>query len=54
MEEKNLALKAIQKKLTGGKLNYREIYAIMDEISHDRLGDILTTYFVASGYSKGS
>ncbi|MGE5042425.1 MAG: thymidine phosphorylase [Candidatus Levyibacteriota bacterium] len=53
MEEKNLALKAIQKKLIGKKLSYREIYAIMDEIAKDRLGDILTTYFVASGYSKG-
>jgi putative thymidine phosphorylase len=47
------ALKAIQKKLLGKKLNYREIFAIMDEISHERLGDILTTYFAASGYSKG-
>ena len=47
------ALKAIQKKLIGKTLNYKEIYAIMDEISHDRLGDVLTTYFAASGYSKG-
>lgn len=47
------ALKAIQKKLVGKKLSYREIYAIMDEIANDRLGDVLTTYFAASGYSKG-
>lgn len=47
------ALKAIQKKLIGQKLSYKEIYAIMDEIAHDRLGDVLTTYFAASGYSKG-
>ncbi len=47
------ALKAIQKKLIGKKLNYKEIFAIMDEIAHDRLGDVLTTYFAASGYSKG-
>lgn len=47
------ALKAIQKKLVGKALSYREIYAIMDEIANDRLGDILTTYFAASGYSKG-
>lgn len=53
MEEKNIALAAIQKKLIGKNLSYREIYAIMDEIAKDRLGDILTTYFVASGYSKG-
>ncbi|HMS22399.1 MAG TPA: thymidine phosphorylase [Candidatus Levybacteria bacterium] len=53
MDEKNLALTAIQKKLLGKKLSYREIYAIMDQIAHDKLGDILTTYFAASGYSKG-
>lgn len=47
------ALKAIQKKLVGKRLNYKEIYAIMDEIAHDRLGQVLTTYFAASGYSKG-
>jgi AMP phosphorylase len=47
------ALKAIQKKLVGKALSYKEIYAIMDEIAHDRLGDVLTTYFAASGYSKG-
>lgn len=47
------ALKAIQKKLVGKQLSYKEIYAIMDEIANDRLGDILTTYFAASGYSKG-
>jgi len=53
MEQENLALKAIQKKLIGKKLTYKEIYAIMDEIANDRLGKVLTTYFVASGYSKG-
>lgn len=47
------ALKAIQKKLVGKKLSYKEIYSIMDEIANDRLGDVLTTYFAASGYSKG-
>lgn len=49
----SLALEAIRKKLIGKTLNYKEIYAVMDEIAHDRLGDILTTYFAASGYSKG-
>ncbi len=47
------ALDAIRKKLIGKKLNYEEIYAIMDEISRKKLGDVLTTYFAASGYSKG-
>lgn len=53
MDEKNVALEAIRKKLIGKELTYKEIYAIMGQISEDRLGDILTTYFVASGYSKG-
>ncbi len=49
----NLALTAIRKKLVGKTLTYPEIYAIMDEIAKQRLGDVLTTYFAASGYSKG-
>lgn len=53
MEEHNKALKAIQKKLVGKELNYKEIYSIMDQIAKDKLGDVLTTYFVASGYSEG-
>ena len=53
MEEKNLALNAIRKKLVGKRLTYKEIYAIMDQISEEKLGDVLTTYFAASGYSKG-
>jgi len=53
MDNSSVAKLAIQKKLVGKKLTYKEIYAIMDEISHQRFGDILTTYFAASGYSKG-
>src|SRR5258706_7193902 len=52
-DEQELALDAIRKKLVGKKLTYRDIFAVMDEISHNRLGDILTTYFAASGYSNG-
>ena len=48
-----VALDAIRKKLVGKPLTYKEVYAIMDEISHRRLGDVLTTYFAASGYTKG-
>ncbi|QQG40907.1 MAG: thymidine phosphorylase [Candidatus Levyibacteriota bacterium] len=51
--EKDIALEAIRKKLVGKILNYEEIYAIMDQIAHNKLGDILTTYFAASGYAKG-
>lgn len=47
------ALDAIRKRLTGNKLSYKEIYAIMDAISHKKIGDVLTTYFAASGYTKG-
>ncbi len=53
MEENNVAINAIRKKLIGKKLNYKEIYAIMDQISKENFGDVLTTYFAASGYSKG-
>jgi len=53
MDQKNLALEAIRKKLVGKKLSYNEVYSIMDEIANDRLGDVLTAYFVASGYRSG-
>ncbi len=52
-KQKNIAIKAIQKKLLGKKISYKEIYAIMDEIAHERLSDILTTYFVASSFKEG-
>lgn len=51
--EQHQAIEAIQKKLIGKTLTYKEIFAIMDEIAHNRLGDVLTTYFAASGYSHG-
>lgn len=53
MDEKHLAINAIRKKLLGRQLRYSEIYAIMDQIAHRKFGNILTTYFAASGYSKG-
>jgi putative thymidine phosphorylase len=53
MDEKQIAVNAIRKKLVGKKLRYKDIFAIMDQIAHKKLGDILTTYFAASGYSKG-
>ena len=52
-KEHLIALEAIQKKLKGGALTYREIYAVMDQIATERLGDILTTYFAAAGFSEG-
>lgn len=53
MDEKQEAIDAIKNKLEGKRLNYKEIYSIMDQISQRKLGDILTTYFAASGFSKG-
>jgi len=53
MDQKELAIETIRKKLVGKTLTYQEIYAVMDEIAHNRMGDILTTYFAASGYAKG-
>ncbi len=53
MTQEILALQAIQKKLVGKRLNYEEIFAVMDAISHERLSQVLTTYFAASGYAKG-
>lgn len=53
MDEKHIAINAVRKKLLGKRLTYDEIYAIMDEISKNRFGEVLTTYFAASGYSKG-
>ncbi len=53
MDEKEIALNAIRNKLIGKDLTYHDIYAIMDQIAKKKLGDVLTTYFAASGYSKG-
>lgn len=47
------ALSAIKKKLLGKKLSYQEIFSLMDEVAHERLGPILTTYFVAAGFKEG-
>lgn len=47
------AVKAIQKKLMGKKLTYKEIFNLMDEIGHHKLSDILTTYFVAASFKEG-
>ncbi|MFH1832694.1 MAG: thymidine phosphorylase [Candidatus Levyibacteriota bacterium] len=51
--EKTNVLNSIRKKLLGKKLSYHEIYEIMDHIAQKKLGKVLTTYFAASGYSKG-
>ncbi|MBI3956115.1 thymidine phosphorylase [Candidatus Gottesmanbacteria bacterium] len=52
-EHRQLAIDAIKKKLTGKRLSYYEIFAIMDEIANQRLGPVLTTYFAAAGFTEG-
>lgn len=47
------AIEVIKKKLLGKKLTYHEIFTLMDEVSHENLGPILTTYFVAAGFKEG-
>lgn len=47
------AVEAIRKKLLGKPLHYKEIFSLMDEVAHERLGSILTTYFVAAGFKEG-
>ncbi len=47
------AIQAIQKKLLGKKLTYREIFNLMTEIANHRLSEVLTTYFVAASFREG-
>lgn len=47
------AVAVIKKKLMGKRLSYREVFSLMDELAHQRLSPILTTYFVAAGFNHG-
>lgn len=47
------SIEYIRKKLAGEELNYKDLYTIMDDIAHGRLDEILTAFFIASGYSPG-
>lgn len=51
--KQDAAIEAIKKKLVGKKLNYNEIFSIMDEISTKKLSPVLTTYFAAAGFKEG-
>ena len=51
--ENTAEINTIQKKLLGKELSYKEIYNLMDKISKDKLGDILTTYFIAASFKEG-
>lgn len=43
----------IRDKLYGKRLNYQELYRIVDDITHDRLTAIEKTYFVAASFAQG-
>ncbi len=47
------AVKHIRDKLYGKTLTYKELYHIMDDLTHDRLTDIEKTYFVSAGFTNG-
>ncbi len=44
------SIMAIRKKLLGARLTYKEIHSIINDVSDGFLGDIETTYFVASSF----
>ena len=46
------SIRAIQKKLLGKKLSYREIYSIIFDIVNHRLGEVEIAFFVASAFGK--
>lgn len=53
IDNQQVAIEAIKKKLVGKSLSYNEIFAIMDEIANQRLSPVLTTYFAAAGFKEG-
>ncbi len=50
--ERPNSIESIKKKLLGGELNYKEMYAVVKDIADYVLGDIEITYFVASGFAR--
>jgi len=52
VNNQELALEAIRKKLVGKRLSYREYYAIIDNIVHGEINDVLIAYFIAAGFAK--
>lgn len=53
VSSREIALEAIRKKLVGKRLSYQEYYAIIDEIAHGGIGDVVTAYFAAVGFTRG-
>ncbi len=50
---KSKAIKAIQKKLLGGVLDYEDLHTIMSDIASGHLSETFKTLFISSGYSPG-
>lgn len=53
VDSRQIALEAIRKKLVGKKLSYQEYYAIIYEIAHGGIGNVITAYFAAVGFTQG-
>lgn len=53
VDRRQIALEAIRKKLVGKRLTYQEYYAVIDQIAHGEIGDVVTAYFAAAGFTKG-
>ena len=47
------SVRHIRDKLFGKRLNYKELYHIIDDITNDKLSDIEKTYFVSAGFIEG-
>lgn len=49
-EGSSIAYEAIRKKIRGEKISYDEMFAIIKDISENKLDDIMMTYYVASSF----
>lgn len=51
--DKSKAAESIKKKLLGEKLDYQDFYYIMQDIANGKLNEVMTSAFIAAGYSPG-
>lgn len=49
-ESSSTSYEAIRKKMRGEKINYEEMFAIIKDISENKLDDTMMTYYVASSF----
>ncbi len=52
LESRPLSIETLKKKMLGKPATYEEIYALIKDISDDKLGKIETTYYAASSFVK--